>query len=496
MRIAVSIVLLFAMLLNSGCAILEKETTNRGGYLDYVLDEHWLKADSKGMRALRAFAIQVSLARVASVSAKNESDRQLLAIRLGALTKRFIPIYLCAFNTNPLGVPGARNDPCFYYDSAMVDYSTGLFDLAMIALPVDDAKKLLATVTGSAVNPINVIDLLTTLLQIGKDALKYGRVVGALYRDTVELEVQLWLGTPPLDNRPPPFRVTPADIQPLSDVYARGNDDMQAWLAEIAALRARGLEPLPQPKFFGELAGLLNYMCDLITKDPDANSPKTCKANLPETLPPPAVVLGPPANFRIGDAKVPSLSVTSRKVAAVSRSGKSGGNADIPTPPPLMTSAITASEKTITVVDGKKLQRMLCVPPSDGFDVATREQLKNFNRAVLFPTDSNAVGQIATDADLQKLRDAQRLFPDCTKAGFRNGFEAGLVARLEFAGTPMRPMLNKALNAAGISAPPAPVAPVIIDEATRQAIGSLAAKFGLAGTDITRDFYAKMNPER
>jgi hypothetical protein len=488
MRIAVSIVLLFAMLLNGGCAILEKETTNRGGYLDYVLDEHWLKADSKGMRALRAFAIQVSLARVASVSAKNESDRQLLAIRLGALTKRFVPIYLCAFNTNPLGVPGARNDPCFYYDSAMVDYSTGLFDLAMIALPVDDAKKLLATVTGSAVNPINVIDLLTTLLQIGKDALKYGRVVGALYRDTVELEVQLWLGTPPLDNRPPPFRVTPADIQPLSDVYARGNDDMQAWLAEIAALRARGLEPLPQPKFFGELAGLLNYMCDLITKDPDANNPKTCKANLPQTLPPPAVVLGPPANFRIGDAKVPSLSVT--------RSGKSGGNSDKSPPPPLMAGAITADEKIITLADGRRLQRMLCVPPSDGFDAATREQLKNFNRAVLFPTDSNAVGQITTGDNLQKLRDAQRLFPDCTMAGFRNGFEVGLVARLEAAGTPMRAMLNKALSTASLPAPPAPAAPVIIDEATRQAIGSLAPKYGLTGTDITRDFYVKMNPER
>ena len=488
MRIAVSIFLLITILFNSGCAILEKETTNRGGYLDYVLDEHWLKADSKGMRALRAFAIQVSLARVASVSAKNESDRQLLAIRLGALTKRFVPIYLCAFNTNPLGVPGARNDPCFYYDSAMVDYSTGLFDLAMIALPVEDAKKLLATVTGSTVNPINVIDLLTTLLQIGKDALKYGRVVGALYRDTVELEVQLWLGTPPLDNRPPPFQVTLADIQPLSDVYARGNDDMQAWLAEIAALRARGLEPLPQPKFFGELAGLLNYMCDLITKDPDANNPKTCKANLPQTLPPPAVVLGPPANFRIGDAKVPSLAVT--------RSGKSGGSAHITTPPPLMISAITAIEKILTVADGRKLQRMLCVPPSDGFDAATREQLKNFNRAILYPTDSNAVGQIATDTNLQKLRDAQGLFPDCTTAGFHNGFEVGLVARLELAGTPMRATLNKALNAAGISAPPAPVPPVIIDEATRQAIGSLAPKYGLTGTDITRDFYAKMNPER
>ena len=372
MRIAVSIVLLFAMLLNSGCAILEKETTNRGGYLDYVLDEHWLKADSKGMRALRAFAIQVSLARVASVSAKNESDRQLLAIRLGALTKRFIPIYLCAFNTNPLGVPGARNDPCFYYDSAMVDYSTGLFDLAMIALPVDDAKKLLATVTGSAVNPINVIDLLTTLLQIGKDALKYGRVVGALYRDTVELEVQLWLGTPPLDNRPPPFRVTPADIQPLSDVYARGNDDMPAWLAEIAALRARGLEPLPQPKFFGELAGLLNYMCDLITKDPDANNPKTCKANLPETLPPPAVVLGPPANFRIGDAKVPSLAIGGKKSSSGSQQqagDKSSGKVDKTKIATKNENILNNFELSITAANVKEFQAAACMTPTGATDL-------------------------------------------------------------------------------------------------------------------------------
>jgi len=228
-------------------------------------------------------------------------------------------------------------------------------------------------------------------------------------------------------------------------------------------------------------AMLLNSGCAILEKEATNR-----KANLPETLPPPAVVLGPSARIRIGDAKVPSLSVTR----------KSGGNAGIPKPSPLMTSAITAIEKIITIADGRKLQRMLCVPPSDGFDAATREQLKNFNRAVLYPTDSNAVGQITTDANLQKLRDAQRLFPDCTKAGFHNGFEVGLVARLELAGTPMRATLNKALNAAGISAPPAPAAPVIVDEATRQAIGSLAPKYGLTGTDITRDFYAKMNPER
>src|SRR4029077_8534060 len=120
----VAFFVLVAVLLNSGCAIYEKGTTNRGGYLDAVLDDHWMKADSKRMRALRAFAMQASLARVASVSAKNESDRQLLAIRIGALTQRFSPIYACAFNDNPLRVAGAESDPCFYYDSAMVEYST------------------------------------------------------------------------------------------------------------------------------------------------------------------------------------------------------------------------------------------------------------------------------------------------------------------------------------------------------------------------------------
>src|SRR5262245_7067601 len=89
-RMVASVVLILTVLLSGGCAIIEMEKKNRGGYLDYVVDQHWMKADSKGMRALRAFAMQVSLARLASVSAKNESDRQLLAIRIGALTKRFL----------------------------------------------------------------------------------------------------------------------------------------------------------------------------------------------------------------------------------------------------------------------------------------------------------------------------------------------------------------------------------------------------------------------
>jgi hypothetical protein len=283
-RIVASIIVGCVVLLGSGCTIWQKETTNRGGYLDYVLDQHWFKADSKRMRALRAFAIEVSLARIASVSAKNQTDRDLLASRIGILTKKFsVALYACAFDYNPL-LGAGQTDPCFYYDSAMVEYSTGLFDLAMVALPVEDAKNLVNAVAGAALSPIAFTDLLNALLTVGKDALNYGRVVGALYRDTIELEVQLWLATPGIDTRPPPYRVTAEDVAPLRAIYAQGNDDMPAWIAAIAALRSRGLEPLPNQKFFLELDGLLNYICDLIS-----TSSTSCKVNLPTIPVPPAV---------------------------------------------------------------------------------------------------------------------------------------------------------------------------------------------------------------
>jgi|EndMetStandDraft_5_1072996.scaffolds.fasta_scaffold20429_2 hypothetical protein len=494
MRVLIISFVVFSLLLNGGCAIYEKETSNRGGYLDAVLDDHWMKADSKGMRALRAFAIQVSLARIASVSAKNESDRQLLAIRIGALTKRFQPIYACAFDTNPLGVRGAENDPCFYYDSAMVDYSTGLFDLAMIALPVEDARRLVTTVTGSFVNPINIADLLGSLLQIGKDALRYGRVVGALYRDTVELEVQLWLATPSIDNRPPPFQVTEAHVAALREIYSRRNDDMAAWLAAMAALRGQGLEPMPQRRFFVELGGLMNYLCNLITKDPAALG--QCKAGLPKTLPAPTAVLSPSGFVGFGNTGGPvGGGQTGTGTTGTRPSVQPADTAAAQAP---MANAMTAVERTITVADGKKLQRMLCVSQSGAFDAATRDQLQNFNRAA-FSTNSD---QITTNAALDKLREAQRLFSDCSKAGFSNAFEVGLFARYELTATPIRALLNKAINdrtinTEGIAPLPAPKAPVVIDAATRNAIGSLARKFGLAtGSEITPELYAKLSPAR
>ncbi|PJG54655.1 hypothetical protein CVM73_13405 [Bradyrhizobium forestalis] len=410
------------MLLNNGCAIYEMETTNRGGYIDYVLDKHWLKADSKSMRALRAFAMQVSLARLASVSAKNESDRQLLAIRIGALTKRFMPIYLCAFNENPLAVEGAEHDPCFYYDSAMVDYSTGLFDLAMIALPIEDAKRLVTVATGSAVNPINLIDLLDALLQIGKDAIKYGRVVGALYRDTVELEVQVWLTTPAIDNRDLSYRVTVTDVQSLYDVYARGNDNMPAWIAEMAALRARGLEPIPQRKFFFQLAGLMNYICDLITVDPRANNSDTCKANLPKTAIAPVAALGSAGSLRIGDVIRANTLVRSADAADKGKGGRSVGEALKDADK--MFADYSVKEYPISVV--RQLQNALCVPTSEVGKVGetTKAHILIFESTNMVQASDNNLVRKDGLLDVNE-RDVLRKSAECPRTKALNFYERG-----------------------------------------------------------------------
>jgi hypothetical protein len=258
-----------------GCSIIEAEKNNRGGFLDQVADDIHIKADSKKMRALRAIAIEVSLARIAMITPKSAPDRALLARRIGDASKRGDVVRRCAFSE--VVIAGQRpSEPCFFFDSVMVDYENALFDLAMIALPLEEAKTLITRVSGGiAAVSVNPLELVQALLDIGREAFRYGRVVGAIYRDTLELEVQVWLASPQfaLGERakgvPEELIVTNARVAGLRAVYARGNDDIPAWRAAIAALRAQGLEPVPDQRFIIELYSILVYVCGQIVSEKD-----------------------------------------------------------------------------------------------------------------------------------------------------------------------------------------------------------------------------------
>jgi hypothetical protein len=261
----------------TGCALIEAEKNNRGGFLDEIADDHWMKADSKKMRALRAITLEASLARIAMIAPKSASDRSLLARRIGETTKRADIVRRCAFNE--LQLAGQLSDePCFFFDSVMVDYENALFDLALIALPIEEARNLISRVSGGIASvSVNPLQLVQALLDIGREAFRYGRVVGAIYRDTLELEVQVWLVSP---GSEPDDRITP-----LKQIYALGNDDILAWRKAIAALRAQGLEPIPQQRFIRQLYGIIAYICGQIVSKEDPSYKECARPDLTAALP-------------------------------------------------------------------------------------------------------------------------------------------------------------------------------------------------------------------
>lgn len=244
----------------SGCTIIDKELNNRGGYLDYLADD-WFKADSKKMRVVRAVALEVTLARLSIIAPKSNTDRDLLARRIGDASQQGIYAASCAFAAQP----------CFYFDSIMVDYVGALYQLALAALPIDDAHKLLNRLEGDIVGT-NPVDLMFALIDLGREAVRYGQVAGAIYRDTVEMEVQVWLDTPKQNKAggPGANRVTEDTVKALREIYDRGNDDLEAWKVQLASLHAQGLEPIPSWQLVSRLFGLVRFLCGQITNNKSA----------------------------------------------------------------------------------------------------------------------------------------------------------------------------------------------------------------------------------
>lgn len=239
-----------------GCTIVHQELDNRGGYVDYLADKYWWKADSKKMRALRAYALHTAIARIAMISPKGAAERNQLAYQIGNAGIYAQQLVACAYDT--------VGEPCFYFDSIMVDYVGALYSAAIAALPLEDAKKLINDITGGIAGPAAAVDALHALIQLGVDAVRYGTVSAALYRDSLELEVQVWINSP----SEPGSQVTLQDVAPLAAIYATGRDDIPAWKAEIERLLNAGLEPTPNRRYLARLFKLMSYACMQITPDP------------------------------------------------------------------------------------------------------------------------------------------------------------------------------------------------------------------------------------
>ena len=219
---AAAITLLAIMV--SGCGIWRHEVGNRGGYADYVADKYWMSADTKTMRVLRAYVIQSVLVRLAVTSPRGAKDRNIVVTRMQQSNIAFANAYNCAEGEREFyrsgGAKGAR---CVFFDDLIVAWSSDLFALALASLSLEDGETFMTNITRGG------LDTLQALFRLGRDAFALGREVGALYRDTLELEVVVWLDDEALAE----------ETAGLREAYANGNGPLVDWKAELDRLKGR-----------------------------------------------------------------------------------------------------------------------------------------------------------------------------------------------------------------------------------------------------------------
>ncbi len=120
-------------------------------------------------------------------------------------------------STRPSGKEGTR---CIFFDDLIVAWSNDLFALALASLSLEDGESFISNITSGG------LDTLQALFRLGRDAFALGREVGALYRDTLELEVVVWLDDEALAE----------ETAGLREAYANGNGPLVDWKAELDRL--------------------------------------------------------------------------------------------------------------------------------------------------------------------------------------------------------------------------------------------------------------------
>jgi hypothetical protein len=262
-----------------GCAVVREELNNRGGYLDYLADRYWMHADSKQLRVLRAYTMQAAVGRLAAVSPWSANDRNIMAVRMAAANAAFADAFRCAYDLDQAADAdvnkllkeniAARKRGCVFFDDRMVEYTRAIFRLAQSALSDADSRSLVARISGGG------LDALAALFELGSDAVLLGQSAAALYRDTVELEVVVWIE----DERD----VLRARTGTLKTLYGNGSGKLAEWKTELKRLKAEAAAiaivedryPFPQTKHFAEIKQVVDRTCDAMTASRDVR--EICK---------------------------------------------------------------------------------------------------------------------------------------------------------------------------------------------------------------------------
>lgn len=295
----------------SGCVgFLDAELNNRGGYIDAKLDERWLIADTKQMRVLRAYILIGSLARMPQEQ-YSKTQREIIIAQIGTSVHAANEAFICAYDP-----PGH----CVYFDERMAELEVAVLRLAVAvftseenetlfkvvndqvsaAIPLfkglDSISKLFDAFTSSAELAASTGKIISSLLKIGQTGYYYGRRIGALYRDSIELHMVAvlaslqyqckWLnstsyfqatgGTDTVRAARQFYGVLRGELDPCTTynqgflIWERGAGDFSAWVeflyGDAATFRT---SIIPDQNAFIQASDLIWRACEQITDDPE-----------------------------------------------------------------------------------------------------------------------------------------------------------------------------------------------------------------------------------
>ena len=192
-------------LLCQGCALsfIDSELNNRGGFIDKKLDQHWMVADTKKMRVLRAYILIGSLARMPR-DKHYKSERETIVQHISSAIAVASDAYNCAYT---------RPGECVYFDERMAELESSVARLAIAVFSKEENESLFKVVvdqfseTFPAVKTVTSLPdfldaialtsngqlianggkLLQSIIKFAQTGYIVGRRVGALYRDSIEL---------------------------------------------------------------------------------------------------------------------------------------------------------------------------------------------------------------------------------------------------------------------------------------------------------------------
>lgn len=314
-----------------GCvAMIDAELNNRGGFMDQKADAYWIAADTKPMRLLRAYLFIGSIARLSRES-YYKSEREIISAHISTAVRVADDVMVCAYS---------RPGECVYFDERMAELEIAILRLAVSVFTkheneslvgllakqlnanfptteaLDGVSKLIDAMLAGGNAAVTAGKIVKSLLEFSEASYGTGRRMGALYRDSIELDMVAVLGSLrfqcALKNgtwRPDPGKLSQVEklsekdferlktisqfyevidlptlkrLNPCEDytagfrVWSKGSGDLREWKLFLEKMAPYRPTIIPDTNAFVQVSDLIWRACEQITGEGNFSALSLC----------------------------------------------------------------------------------------------------------------------------------------------------------------------------------------------------------------------------